>query len=171
MSDATPRPAHVCVDPSGTQEILAGVDPADFQGVYMRGEDDCLAAVIASVLGLELDALPAILPRGAPVESWADWRAWLRDERQILLESWSLAERPGWTPEGWWLAAYTAEHVDFAHALAFYGSRFVWDPAPGFGPRQGTIGRVVAGYALGSSPVVFKTQPLADVLAKLRAAT
>jgi hypothetical protein len=117
--------------------------PESFRGVYQRGEDDCVAACFASVLGLELDELPAIRIGKGGVEQFGDWREWLLD-RRIALHPFRLDERTGWLPGGWWIGAYV--HAKVAHALVFYQHLFVWDPRPGYGPRRGTIGRVETGW-------------------------
>ena len=92
----------------------------------VSSRDDCLAAAIATVLGLTLDDLPAI-----PVDAegrWERWRSWLnrRGWDAIIVDAPPL---PGWGPRGVWIAAHATDDPEVLHAVVWDGDEQVWDPS------------------------------------------
>lgn len=96
-----------------------------YQTILDGQNGDCMAACIASLLELDLDAMPN--PHTA--SWWDDWQAWLKQRGLYLVE----ATGGDWTPPGYAILVGTSPRGDWQHAVVALDGEIVHDPHPGGG--------------------------------------
>lgn len=112
--------------------------PVD-QTKFGRGEGNCFAACIASILEVPLEALPNINGYSDD-EWWTKTQRWVEensDYSYIEVNITSLEEANPIFGSSYWIATGKSPRGDFRHAVVYLRGKMVHDPHP---DRKGLVG-------------------------------
>lgn len=98
--------------------------PVD-QSIFKAPGGDCMAACVASILELPLEAVPN--PQSD--EWYKEWDAFLLPLNLRLI--YFRPQEEGWAPPGYSILAGKSPRGDWDHAVVCYDGRIVHDPYPG----------------------------------------
>lgn len=131
-----------------------------YQTIFDDQQGNCMAACVASLLELPLDAVP----NPHTTTWWDDWQAWLKERGLYLVE----ATGADWTPPGFAILVGTSPRGPWQHACVTYNGEIVHDPHPdGGGVETRTAYDLIVDYDPGASLLAAKLRSAQALVAEL----